>query len=85
MNDQIEKLFEDHIVRVLVDVNHYISDEDGNMLLTHTDTIETDSSSISKSAEFNSKKKSVVIEAKEIRFYGKTNSPIPLLKTIKLN
>jgi hypothetical protein len=85
MDNEIDKFFEDHIVRILVDVKHYISDEEGNMLLTHTDTIETDSASISQSKAFNCKDKSVVIEAKEVRFYGKTNSPIHLIKTVKLN
>jgi hypothetical protein len=84
MDKEINTLFETHIVRILVDVKHYISDEEGNIILTHIDTIETDSSSISQSKQFNCKDKSVVIEAKEIRFYGKTNSPIHLLKTIKL-
>ena len=82
---EIQELFNDHIVRVLVEISHYITDDEGCMLLTHTDTIETDSSSISYAHNFGIKNKSVTVNAKEIRLYGKTASPIHLLQTIKLD
>jgi len=84
MNKEIEKLFEDSIVRVLVEVKHFVTDKDGRCLITHVDIIETDSSSVSYAKSFDSEGKSVTVEAKEIRFYGNTKSPISLIHTIKL-
>lgn len=82
---EIEKTFKEYIIRVLVEVNHYITDENGVMLLTHTDTIETDSNTLSKAKPFSIKDRSVTITAKEIRLYGNTNSPIHLKHTIILD
>ena len=82
--EEIEKAFKEYIVRVLVEVSHYIIDEDGNMLLTHIDTIETDSNSLSNMHSFRSKNKSITLKAKEIRLYRNTKSPIHLEYTIKL-
>ena len=73
-----------YIVRVLVEVTYYITDEDGNCIVSKIEEVETDSGSISNVPNFLLGRHSVAIKAKEIRLYGNTSSPIYLKETINL-